>query len=291
MKQYTGLVLSAGAAGGYYHLGALHALWTETKDLEDLRYFSGASVGAAIAMLLAVGYTPVELFATLCTKDVNKLFEFEVSNLSTKWGFIDNKKFYEYLECLVLDKMHYVPTFSQLLQETKKTLVIPSWCVTDPERKHKVYFSPKTHPDMNIIDAVMCSCNIPILFTKAEVQDNLWVDGGLFDKCPANFLKQYMAEAEEENFHILVLNLVWSKSRKEAPKTLMQYIKSICYITLRVQQSPVSDECLDVFPIESELSDMSLQVDLKHRIDIFTATYNSFRAKIKSGKDVVQPNQ
>ena len=281
MRHYEGLVLSAGAAGGYYHLGALHALWTEGACFQNLKYLAGSSVGAAICMLLTVGYTPVELFATLCTKDVNKLFDFEVGNLSTKWGFIDNKKFYGYLESLVLDKMHYVPTFSQLLNETKKSLIVPSWCVTDAERKHKVYFSPKTHPDMNIIDAVMCSCNIPVLFTRAEIDNHLWVDGGLFDKCPANFLKGYMAEAGEENFRVAVLNLVWSQNKKETPKTLMQYIKSICYITLKTQTNPVSDEFLDVMPIESELNEMSLQIDLKNRIDIFTNTYNAFRAKLK----------
>jgi predicted acylesterase/phospholipase RssA len=283
---YNGLVLSAGAAGGYYHLGALHAIWTETSALKNVKYIAGSSVGAALALLLACGYQPVELFATLCTKDINKVFEFEIANLSTEWGLIDNKKLYEYLECLVLDKMNYIPTLKQLQEDTGKTLIIPSWCVTHSHNEHQTYFTPTTHPDINVIDAVMCSSNIPVLFTKAKVDDHLWIDGAIFDKCPAGKIKSYMTEQGETDFKNLVLNLKLSSTRmEEKPKTLINYIKNICYVPLKLQKSPVDDDVQDVLHLESELSAMTLTIDLKARIDIFTGSYNKVKTTIK---DVIQ---
>jgi hypothetical protein len=56
-------------------------------------------------------------------------------------------------------------------------------------------------------------------------------------------------------------------------------------VPLKLQKSPVDDDAQDVLHLESELSAMTLTIDLKARIDIFTGSYNKVKTTIK---DVIQ---
>ena len=62
--QRVGLVLSGGGAKGLYHIGVIKALEENGIPID---YVSGTSMGAIIAGLYAIGYTPeqtAEIFAS-----------------------------------------------------------------------------------------------------------------------------------------------------------------------------------------------------------------------------------
>ena len=56
--QRVGLVLSGGGAKGLYHIGVIKALEENGIPID---YVSGTSMGAIIAGLYAIGYTPEQM--------------------------------------------------------------------------------------------------------------------------------------------------------------------------------------------------------------------------------------
>lgn len=270
-EEYNGLVLSSGAAGGYNLLGTLHSIYSKTNSCKNIRYYAGSSVGSAICLLLAVGYCPSEIFISLCTNDINKLFTHHVNlhSITQDFGVVSSEAFRNYVQQLIIDKIGESPTFLSLEKKYGKTFICTAWCITQPENK-KIYFSPKTTPDVRCVDAVMASCCLPFIFTKAEIDGQLYVDGSLFDRCPISYCKEYINEELLPGYKILALNLVKTEKEEKECANIIDYMKEISMISLYNQEEYKSDDIVDCIEIENDFSELTIQINNKKRLDIFS---------------------
>ena len=104
------LVLSGGALNGFSTLGAVQFL-LDNKIIEtkNIRKYIGTSSGSMISYLLAIGYTPVEIFIFLCQ---NKLFknvkQFDFLSLVKGTGYVNFKDIHNILEVLTMKKIDYI---------------------------------------------------------------------------------------------------------------------------------------------------------------------------------------
>lgn len=270
-SDYNGLVLSSGAAGGYNLLGALHAFYTKSSCCKHIQYYAGSSVGSAICLLLSIGYTPDEIFSCLCTNDINKLFtqHIHLHSITHEYGIISSHAFRDYIKKLVIDKLGFNPTFKELEDKIGKTFICTAWNLSRNKNKG-IYFSPKTTPSIYCVDAVMCSCCLPFIFTKAEIDGELYVDGSLFDRCPSKYLNEYISEELLPGYKILVLNLSTKESKdSDKCKNMIDYMKEICMISLYVQPNIIEDDNIDCIEIENDFSELTIQINNKKRLEIF----------------------
>jgi NTE family protein len=162
MSNYTtGLVLSGGAAKGYGHLGALQALY-EAGFVFDV--VSGSSVGSIIGALLAEGHEPaaiVEIFNK--EKNFNLLkFKFSATGLLKQDGL--KSALERHLK-------------ARSIEELPKPLIV---CATELNTGRARYFSSGP-----LIDTLLASSCIPLLFAPVRLGDYWFVDGGLTDNLPA----------------------------------------------------------------------------------------------------------
>lgn len=201
---YIGISLSSGGARGLYELGAIHAADCN-KLLQNVKYYAGCSIGSVICLLLCVGWTSIDLFTTLCTDDFFKeqTINMDVPTALNKWGVVDTKEYRQYLKRLVLQKYGGVPTFLELYKQTGKILTCCAYRLKSDDPC--VYFNYKSHPDMNVIDAVMLSSNIPFLFQATKYNDEYYIDGSMFDANPIRYLERFICK-EENNAHFLTDN-------------------------------------------------------------------------------------
>jgi|LauGreDrversion4_2_1035121.scaffolds.fasta_scaffold08158_9 predicted acylesterase/phospholipase RssA len=279
-KKFTGLALSCGSAGGYGQLGALHYFYSETDSMKDCKYFAGASVGAAVGCLLAIGFTPIEVFAELCTNDINEFLEinFNLMNLINSWGMVENHKFLEYIERLIKKRLGFIPTFRELFEMNGNTLITVSYCLS---KNQPCYFNYQTQPDMPISVGVWLSCNIPILFDKAEYNGEVYIDGAVFDRCPAYFLKNYIRdEVKTDEFNVMVIDLFSPHQEKRNDiKRFVDYVAKVGFVVLECQKKPKSDDQLEVIVVENEFGDFTLNVEKSARLRAFTTCFNATKQK------------
>lgn len=158
----TGLVLSGGAAKGYAHAGVLQAMYEAGFSFDVI---SGASIGSIIGALLAEGNSPSDIVRIFdAEKNFNLVkFKFSATGLLKSDGL---KK--------ALEKHIKARTFEEL--------PIPLMvAVTELNTGKARYFSKGP-----LIEVILASCAIPLLFAPIQIGDNYYVDGGLTDNLPAS---------------------------------------------------------------------------------------------------------
>jgi NTE family protein len=159
-KFNVGLVLSGGAARGFAHLGVLKAL-EEYGMKPDI--ISGVSAGAIAGALYADGFSPEEILSIYTHKS---FFEFMQMTVP-KTGIFKATGLKE-----TLRKNLRAETFEQL----KIPMIITA---TNLIEGRSVYFRTG-----NLIDAILASSCVPILFEVTTINKIPYVDGGVMNNMP-----------------------------------------------------------------------------------------------------------
>lgn len=167
----NGLVLGAGGARGFAHLGVLQVLEEEKVPIDLV---VGCSAGAIFAALWAAGSDLYRLEQLLTYPGFSKrLFDLSVS----KDGFVKGDK--------LLDAMRLL-TRDVTIEELKIPLAIVA---TDIETGDLVVFR-----EGNVAQAVRASTSIPGVFKPYRYQGRLLVDGAVKNRLPIQIAKEMGAE-------------------------------------------------------------------------------------------------
>ena len=263
---YDGLCIGAGAAGGYQFLGALHYFYTETKWMDNITFYSGTSVGAVLSGLLAIGYTPIEILSYINNNDINYAFQFNVINITKEWGLVDTEIWKIYLQQMISAKWGHVPTLKEIYDKSGKQVCFTTWCLT--KYPNAIYITTESHPSMLLNEAMAMSSCIPCIFTKYNYQNNLYVDGALFDSCPSEKSEELMSFGKR----LLVIRLEPYSIPNEI-NSIGEYIKTIlaAFDHTQTRNSVFNG---DEIILKTEFIGLTLQIEIRKRLEIFK---NSFK--------------
>jgi predicted acylesterase/phospholipase RssA len=165
------LVLGPGGMGMFSMVGNLKSI---EERLDSVQEISGSSAGSLVGAMIAMGMTPSEIIERMTAIEGQVLMDgIKLMNLFKKFGFIDVE--------LMRDMLHTCLGGNPKLGETKKVLHVAGFCV---EKAQTVYFNSKTHPDMHVIDALMISVAVPLIFTCPVIDGYHYMDGGTEEALP-----------------------------------------------------------------------------------------------------------
>lgn len=187
---YNTVCLGGGSIKALYQLGILNLLHEKNiLKYENIDTFVGTSAGAIIVFLLNLQYTPIEIFMEILK--INKWMDFNITldhilNLTKDGGIFDISHFMKHVEDLIYKKLSIIPTLHDLYLMTNKKLTIVTTNITTREIE---YLNYETHPRLSCIDALKMSCSIPIIFKYVIYDDNIYVDGGLLENFPINYVQ------------------------------------------------------------------------------------------------------
>jgi len=182
----TGIVLSGGGARGFAHAGILKAL-NDFDIYPDV--ISGVSAGAIVGALYADGHSPDEIYELFSS---NKSFYKYVKLILPRQGIFKTKGLRENLADGLSVKR---------FEELQIPLVVAA---TNLNRAKVTYFSSG-----ELLDRILASAAIPVLFTPVKIEDEWYVDGGVLDNFPLSPIEQDCEQLigvnlnpiqEEENF-------------------------------------------------------------------------------------------
>jgi len=189
---HWGLALSGGAALGLANIGVLRAL-----EKENLRpaCIAGSSMGAIIGGLYAAGCGGGAL-GVLCAK----LTAMNVAKVSERpfarglHGGLLRQRLHDYLEPLVKGKRigDCAIPFVCVAGRVRRPIVW-SRIVTQQFTKH-VRASVEPHvfsPETPLIDALMASSAIPVIFSPVEIGGEQFIDLCHFGSIPARSLREH----------------------------------------------------------------------------------------------------
>ena len=157
----VGIALSGGGSRGMVHIGVLQAL-EENGIYPEI--VSGTSAGAVIGALYTHGYSPEEINEISCKQSFIRMFSLKIPNT----GFARHK--------LLRKLLHeYLP--DNTFNHTVKPLLVS---VTNLNSGHI-----ETYEKGPLIDYLVASSSIPILFEPVQIGDFKYVDGGVLMNLPA----------------------------------------------------------------------------------------------------------
>lgn len=212
---YSSLVLSGGGFNGIIFLGVIYNLILKSSlDIKKINSFTGTSIGSIICTLLSIGYSPLEII-TESTKIINNYFATSSLPVSTHIDLVNmniptiifnlysssNTHIFKIIETLIFNKINIIPTMKTLYELTGKKLTLVSHCLN----KSTVYINHETFPNINVMDAIKMSCNIPFIFDKICIDNEYYVDGGISDNFPVKYVYEHMKK-EKNNILGICLN-------------------------------------------------------------------------------------
>lgn len=164
---FLGYALSGGGAKGFAHLGALKVL--EKCGLKP-DVIAGTSAGALAGVFYADGFHPDEIVDLFRKKEFLEFVEFTLPTA----GFFKSTGLHNFLK-------------KNLRAKRFEELQVPFYVVTtDWDRASTVTFSNGD----NLVDAVVASCSVPIVFHPQMIHDVPYVDGGLLKNFPVSVIRK-----------------------------------------------------------------------------------------------------
>lgn len=186
------LVLEGGGEKAMAHIGALLKL-EEFGILQKIKRFAGTSAGSLFAGLLAAGFTAQEIktigptldFSELCHNgmfySMYKIFSYEGYGIHSS-----DKIEKQIVNILATRDIGKDITLRELFEKTGKDLVIVT---SNINREKGVYLHHSQYPNVKLVEAMLCSIGIPVLF-RSHVKNyvgntnDYYLDGGIVDNYP-----------------------------------------------------------------------------------------------------------
>lgn len=202
--QKVGLVMSGGGARGLAHIGVIKMLEENNIPID---YVAGTSMGAIVAALYSMGYTPDEMIELMKTEDFQRWYT-GTMNQDYMFYFKKNKDVPDLvsLHFDLKDSLYIVKPSAHLVKSAPMNLgfmetfagytaacendfdklMVPFRCVAaDAYNKQQVIFSQG-----DLGDAVRASMSYPFFFKPIKVDSVLLYDGGLYNNFPRDVMEQ-----------------------------------------------------------------------------------------------------
>ena len=237
---YSNLVLSGGALRAVALLGAVKYL--EKLDiLKKIKQYVGTSAGSIIAFFLIIGYNSSEI-VTVLTSKVDLITDFDFTNLTNileDYGIDDCSRNKKLLEEYLFKKINQKQiTFLEFTKKFGINFVVTG---TNLTTRKTDYFNVDNFPDMNVIDALLISSCIPLIYKPIEFNECLYIDGGIYDNLPLKYFKENSNETlgiyvqtyysnKNENFYNYFTNIISSVMDKLSYDEILNSNYNICLI-------------------------------------------------------------
>ena len=241
-QHFLGYALSGGGARGFAHLGALKVF--ESYNLKP-NILVGTSAGALAGVFYADGFSPDEIAELFQHRDFKDFVEFTVP----KTGFFKSSGVERFLK-------------NNLRSTTFEQLQIPFQVVaTDWQSGVVTVFSQ----GRTLIDSVVASCSVPLVFKPKEIGGVSYVDGGLLKNFPVSIIR------DECKFVIGVnVSLVMDLPEKENMKNTAERV-----FKLMSNSNTLLDRELCDILVETSSIERYFMFDLKSIDEIMELGYNT----------------
>lgn len=211
------IVFAGGGIKGFVFIGAVKYL-EEINIMKNIDTYIGTSIGAYFSILLIIGYNCNELYQFVKAFDFSKSSNIDIYNIFENFSFDNCENF-----IIVFNKLLKAKNFNEditlleLYKKTKKKIILVTVCLTT---KIVEYISYENYPDLPLITALRMTTCIPLLFPPVKYNDKLYIDGGLIDNFPIDYVKNKLDE-------VIGLNIISELKYYDSYDNIIDYISDI----------------------------------------------------------------
>jgi NTE family protein len=280
---YTNLVLSGGALRGVGLLGAIKYL-EELDYIKYIKNYIGTSAGAIICFFIILGYNSNEII-DIIIKEINTMVDLDFENIPNfldDYGIDDCKKNKEvFTKYLKLKTDLEDITFIDFTKKFGLNLIITGSNLTT----HNLdYFNVDNTPNMSIINALLITSCLPLIYKPIKYNECIYIDGGIYN----NFAIDYFEKNKNETLGINV-NSYFSRKNNN----FVDYFNNIIYsimdkLTYDNLNNNKNYNIYNIYfdknmedDIKFSLTDLKIEINIDKINYNFDYGYNDFKKKFK----------
>jgi predicted acylesterase/phospholipase RssA len=174
------ICIGSGGLKGITFVSALNNLEKNNYlSLNNIKKYTGISVGSIICILLIVGYKLDEIIDIVINLDYNEIKpDISLDLIIENFGFDNGENIINFLKNLILKKINKNDdiTFLELYNITNKEFYVAT---TNFSKNKEKIFNFKDTPNVSVFMAIRMSISIPIIFTPVLFENDYYVDGAL----------------------------------------------------------------------------------------------------------------
>jgi NTE family protein len=259
------LYLSSGGIKGYSILGVISVL--EKKELlKQYKTIIGSSVGSIIGLLIIIGYNSNSIYKLLLNDLEDILFKRQINqenillNLINFYGINNGKKYKNLLQYLLKEKKYKIDiTFKELYDETQINFIVVT---SDISSSKLFYFNKDDTPNYSVINSIMASTCIPLIFQPIYYEDKILVDGGYFNNIKIRYLDSdtLIVNIKSHSNYIDISNDL----------NLFEYSKLLINSLVKSVQNINNFDSLNIIDLEFDSNGISLNINNDERKELYT---------------------
>lgn len=269
------IILSGGGIKGISHIGFCKVIVKQY----NIKHWIGCSAGALIAFMFVIGYTINEIEKIIINCDYNSLINFDsikYSSLIQNKGFLDPINLENMFKGILYHKIgKYDISYRDLYMLTKIKLTTVTTNIT---KKRCEYWNYEFCPNFSVINGIMCSSNVPILFIpkKNKYNNDLYIDGAVTNNFPINIVKT--------NFlgHNLI-NVHWkteiiNNAKINISKKYYNIVEFFIDLILLISEKDVlmtDDQIKRTLNIISDVDTFDINISKEKRIELIKTSYET----------------
>jgi NTE family protein len=252
-KYKTGIVLSGGGARGFAHLGVLKAL-NEAGIFPEV--ISGTSAGAIVGVLYADGFSPEEIM--------------KIMNSSTRLSYIR--------PTVPREGLLQISGIIRILRDNLKAktfeeLKIPLFVTATNLNHGRIeYFSSG-----DLMQPVIASASIPVLFKPVIINTFHYVDGGVLDNLPIRPI--------EDDCSFIIGSFVNPTGYEENITNLIQIAERTFLLNVAKEVLEKAKR-FDLFIAPQELKNYKI-LDPEKSKELFQVGYAATKQKLKEIENII----
>lgn len=270
MKNYNTIVIAGGGMKGFSMLGCLEFLYQE-NIFPNIKKYIGTSIGSVLCLLMILEYRPIEIIVHLIHSDDFKNFKrYNIMNGISGNGFIDYSYFQKIVSELILKKIGFIPTFKELYEKYPIELKMITF---NYSLQKEECLSMSTTPDLNILDALRMSSNVPFLFGHFKSGEYFYFDGFITNIFPID-------KINIQTDIVIGISTLQDRWKSESDPTKLTNLKIMWNLFLlpffKVQQISSNDylQYCSVINLYSELgSFFDVNISTSKILDLFSSGY------------------
>lgn len=285
---FSSIVIAGGALKVISVIGCIKFL--EEKNLmKDLKNIVGTSAGSIMCLFIILGYTYAEIIDffvhNLLDERIGHFDPEECLNFLSQYGLSSGKNIDLFVQRLINKKLK-IPdaqdiTFLELTKLTGKNLVV---CVSNLTKERPEYFNVDTMPNLSVATAIRVSCSIPLLFVPTSINDNIYLDGGLYNNFPIDYFKNNTLK------DIVGINVSYTKYRKA--DSFLEYVGFIIHSLVDKANingtTSINDAEKNIVTLDFEeddwfsISELSVKFPKERWVSYIQHGYNTIKQKLTS---------
>jgi predicted acylesterase/phospholipase RssA len=179
------IIFPGGGLKGWAYIGAIRAL-TELVEYSVIEQVIGTSIGSLFGLCYVLQIEWSYLLDFIINLDFKEMIDIDIDSILVTQSLLEGKKYKQLLREVISTKIDPEITFSELKKVSKILFTINAYNIT---KRKEDYFNYLLTPDVKVIDAVMASCTLPLVFPAYNINNNYYYDSFLVNNCPYNIIE------------------------------------------------------------------------------------------------------